>query len=137
MILIAIAANLNILSVWLCILSLSIQIRLDHHLSSFSRSSLEYNTFVLYFSEVILAEAYSQIKCNTLVLHKSYASKVRWQEVTMQLEVTPCMLLCRVKIRNCLLTLVLGIYSIFGLLCWQVQNISFTYWSIHVGKNGA
>lgn len=99
------------------------------------------NTILLYYIFQKLYQQNHTVKCNTLLLHhlniKAMLQKSDGRKQLCSWKLTACMLLCRVKIRNFLLTLVLGVYSIFGLLCWQVENISFTYWSIHVGKNGA
>lgn len=59
------------------------------------------------------------------------------KETNILLMVIPSTSLWKIKIRNFLLSLVFGIHSVFGLLCWQKQNISFTYWSIYFGKNVA
>lgn len=56
------------------------------------------------------------------------------KQTAVQLVVTSLMLLCKVKIRNSVKVGV-RIHSTFGLLYWQVQNISLIYWSIYFGKS--
>lgn len=72
-------------------------------------------SFVIELFRVVLAEAYN-IRYNTLLLHVNIKITLQKSdsvttELLLLLEVTPCMLLHRVKIGNFLLTFMFEIYS--------------------------